>query len=73
MPTLPDQDPIVTGLKRLYSSVVEEPVPSEFLDLLARIDAATAHGNEAAGDGDASAQAMPVTPAQGGRPQGDRP
>jgi Anti-sigma factor NepR len=31
-------DPIVTGLKRLYDSVLEEPVPDEFMSLLLQID-----------------------------------
>lgn len=33
-------DPIVAGLRTLYHEVVAEPVPEEFNDLLAQIDAA---------------------------------
>lgn len=33
-----DDDPIVLGLKRLYDSVLEEPVPEEFLAILVQID-----------------------------------
>ncbi len=32
------EDPIVQGLKRLYDSVLEEPVPDEFLAILRQID-----------------------------------
>lgn len=32
------EDPIVQGLKRLYDSVLEEPVPDEFLAILHQID-----------------------------------
>ncbi len=35
-------DPIVLGLKRLYDSVLEEAVPSDFMDLLSQIDASLA-------------------------------
>jgi hypothetical protein len=41
-------DPIVLGLRRLYDSVLDEAVPSDFLDLLAQIDATLAHGVEEA-------------------------
>ncbi len=33
------KDPIFEGLKRLFDDVIQEPVPAEFLDLLAKIDA----------------------------------
>ena len=33
-------DPIVAGLRTLYHEVLVEPVPDEFNDLLAQIDAA---------------------------------
>jgi hypothetical protein len=33
-------DPIVAGLRTLYQEVLVEPVPDEFNDLLAQIDAA---------------------------------
>ncbi|MCE2892170.1 MAG: NepR family anti-sigma factor [Aquidulcibacter sp.] len=33
-------DPIVEGLRTLYREVLAEPVPDEFNDLLAQIDAA---------------------------------
>jgi hypothetical protein len=42
-------DPIVAGLRTLYREVLAEPVPDEFNDLLARIDAALG----AAADGEA--------------------
>lgn len=42
-------DPIVAGLRTLYRDVLAEPVPDEFNDLLARIDAALG----AAPDGEA--------------------
>lgn len=35
-------DPIVQSLKRLYDSVLEEPVPDEFLAILHQIDASLA-------------------------------
>ncbi|AMS28414.1 MAG TPA: hypothetical protein DIU09_08465 [Hyphomonadaceae bacterium] len=35
-------DPIVAGLRTLYREVLAEPVPDEFTDLLAQIDAALA-------------------------------
>ena len=31
-------DPIVMGLKQLYDTVIDEPVPAEFLELLRQID-----------------------------------
>ena len=34
------EDPIVAGLRTLYHEVLVEPVPDEFNDLLAQIDAA---------------------------------
>ncbi len=37
-----DADPIRAGLKKLYDSVVEEPIPDDFLSLLDRIDAVRA-------------------------------
>jgi hypothetical protein len=33
-------DPIVAGLRTLYQEVLAEPVPADFRDLLAQIDAA---------------------------------
>lgn len=33
-------DPIVAGLRTLYQEVLAEPVPADFHDLLAQIDAA---------------------------------
>ncbi len=32
------EDPIVLGLKQLYDSVLDEPVPADFLALLGQID-----------------------------------
>jgi hypothetical protein len=44
-------DPIVIGLKRLYDSVLIEPVPDDFMGLLERIDVSLAQ----LGDGEAQA------------------
>jgi hypothetical protein len=44
-----DDDPIVIGLKRLYDSVLAEPVPDEFLSFLAKIDQNAKSGDEQAG------------------------
>ncbi len=42
MPVIPafdtHSDPIAIALKRLHDEVAAEPIPSEFLDLLAAID-----------------------------------
>lgn len=35
-------DPIADGLRKLWENVEKEPVPNEFLDILDRIDAASA-------------------------------
>jgi hypothetical protein len=45
-------DPIVIGLKRLYDSVLIEPVPDDFMGLLERIDVSLAQ----LGDGEAQAR-----------------
>lgn len=39
-------DPIVMGLKRLYDSVLIEPVPDDFMGLLERIDASLAQSDD---------------------------
>jgi Na+-transporting NADH:ubiquinone oxidoreductase subunit NqrA len=33
-----DEDPIVLGLRQLYDSVLDEPVPKEFMSFLSQID-----------------------------------
>lgn len=33
-----DDDPIDNALRQLYNATIEEPLPSEFLDLLDQID-----------------------------------
>ena len=33
-----EADPIVAGLKRLYDSVLDEPIPDDFLSMLRQID-----------------------------------
>jgi hypothetical protein len=35
----PPQPEWASGLKRLYNSVVEEPLPDSFADLIAKLDA----------------------------------
>ena len=40
------QQAIGRELRRIFDSVVQEPVPEEFLDLLKRIDAATEDSSE---------------------------
>lgn len=41
-----NEDPIVLGLKQLYDSVLEEPVPNDFLALLSQIDETLAQQND---------------------------
>lgn len=39
LPSNSARDPLFDGLKRLFDDLAKEPVPQEFLDLLAKIDA----------------------------------
>jgi hypothetical protein len=43
-----NDDPIVAGLRTLYREVLLEPVPDDFSDLLAQIDAALEAAPDAA-------------------------
>ena len=47
----PGSDPILEGLKRLYNTVVEEPIPPDFIDLLQKIDAARLNTKPETGEG----------------------
>lgn len=50
------EDPIVLGLKQLYDSVLEEPVPHDFLALLSQIDETLAQQKDERADEQSSEQ-----------------